>query len=128
MRIRLQLEFGVVDVFESYVVVVMHEGITVKPEYNDILVDVAERYFSQRPFAYITFRKNSYAVDPRIYIETSKIKNLEAFVVVAECPEKIKSIDIEKMFAKKPFMVFDALEEATNWVTDYISKKPLLEK
>jgi hypothetical protein len=128
MRIRLHLEFGIADIFDSYLVMTMHEGVTVKPEYNDILIEVSQKYFSQRPFGYITLRKNSYAVDPRIYIETSKIKNLAAFVVVAECPEKIKSIDVEKIFLKKPFKVFSTLDEAKNWVTNYISQRSLLEK
>lgn len=66
----------------------MNEGITVIPEYNDILISLANTYFPQRDFVYITHRKNSYSVDPTIYIETSKISNLRAFVVIAQQFEK----------------------------------------
>lgn len=41
----LHFEFGEVRVFEKFVVVVMKEGITVKPEYNDDLADIAKKYY-----------------------------------------------------------------------------------
>src|SRR5690606_26813370 len=76
MITTLYFEFGEVRVFKNFVLVVMKEGTTVKPEHNDHLEEIAIKYYAGRKFGYITFRKNSYAVNPLVYLKTSKIKNL----------------------------------------------------
>ncbi len=65
------------------IITIMHEGVNVSPDYNDALLQVAETYFKNKPFVYITHRINSYSVDPKIYHETSKIKSLKGFAVVS---------------------------------------------
>ncbi len=116
----LHFEFGEVRVFENFVVVVMKEGITVKPEYNDDLVAISEKYFKGKPFGYITYRKNSYAVDPMIYLKTSKIENLKAFAVVSDDGLKVSNLEIEKRFLTKPFEHFNSLNDAKNWVNELV--------
>jgi hypothetical protein len=61
----------------------MHEGTNVLPENNKILLEVANEYFKNQAFVYITHRINSYSVDPQIYLETAKIENLKGFAVVS---------------------------------------------
>ncbi|WP_051285114.1 hypothetical protein [Aequorivita capsosiphonis] len=102
----LHFEFGEIRVFQSFVVVVMKEGITVKPEHNDDLVNISEKYFKDKPFGYITYRKNSYAVNPMVYLKTSEIENLVAFAVVCKDELNIGNLEVEKMFLKKPFKQF----------------------
>lgn len=116
--------FGKVEIHENYVIWVMNEGITVKPEYNDYLLNIATKYYVNKKFGYITNRVNSYSVDPRVYFETSKIENLVAFAVVSKEDDiKASTTEVEKIFLKKPFQHFKSLEEATNWV-DSIVEKP----
>jgi hypothetical protein len=93
----------------------MKEGITVTVNLNDIFKEIVSAYFPKDPFVYITHRVNSYAVDPAIYIETSKIKNLAGFAVVFESKFAINNVDIEKMFLSKPFEYFYDLDEAIAW-------------
>lgn len=116
----LNFEFGEIRVFKHFVIVVMKEGITVKPEYNDDLTAISKNYFSNRPFGYITYRKNSYAVDPMVYIKTSAIENLVAFAVVSTDGIKMSNLEVEKRFLKKPFKHFENLDDAKNWVIDLI--------
>ncbi|MAN58630.1 MAG: hypothetical protein CMC08_02210 [Flavobacteriaceae bacterium] len=120
MPTHLTLEFCSFEVHENYVVVVMNEGITVSPEHNDILLNVSTKYFKNRNFGYITHRKNSYSVDPRIYFETSKIENLVAFAVVSSEEIKMCTTDLERIFLKKPFQHFESLSAAKVWVQSVI--------
>lgn len=122
MRKRLQFEFGTVDVYDHYLLAVMKEGITIKPKHNDTLVHIANEYFNDRRFGYITFRKNSYAVNPQVYKETSKIKNLAAFAIVANSEVSFKNAALEKTFFKKPLEVFNSLDAAKVWISQCIDE------
>lgn len=125
MIITLDYEFGEIRIFKSFVVVVMKEGITVKPEYNNYLVNISKKYFKDTLFGYITYRKNSYAVDPMVYLKTSKIKNLAAFAVVCTDGLKSSNLELERMFLKKPLKHFSDLDEAKNWVNEVIENSTL---
>ena len=117
----LHFEFGEIRIFENYVIVLMKEGITVKPEHNEDLKMIGNTYYRGKKFGYITYRVNSYSVDPLVYIETSKIENLVAFaVVVIEDGMKISNVDIEKLFYTKPFRVFHDLDRARDWILEMI--------
>ncbi len=118
----LNYEFGEIRVFKNFVVVVMKEGINVIPEYNDDLVNISKNYFINRPFGYITYRKNSYSVDPMIYLKTSKIDNLIAFAVVSDDGLKVSNLAVEKRFLTKPFKHFNNLDNAKNWVNKLIEE------
>lgn len=125
MIATLDFEFGEIRVFKNFVVVVMKEGITVKPEYNDDLVNVADNYFKDKLFGYITYRKNSYSVDPMVYLKTSEIENLAAFAVVCKDGLKASNLKLERLFLKKPLGHFTNMDEAKNWVNDVIKKSSL---
>jgi len=118
----LHFEFGEIRVFENFIIVLMKEGITVKPKHNKDLEMIAEKYFKGKKFGYISFRVNSYAVDPLVYIETSKIENLVAFAVVAVEGLKESNVEIEKLFFTKPFRNFHNLDQAKDWVLQMIKK------
>jgi hypothetical protein len=113
---KLDYPFGEIEIFDNYVLTVMKEGITVIPEYNIELVKIADKYFKGRPFGYITHRLNSYSVDPKVYLKTSKIENLVAFAVVSQKELNLTNSEVEKIFLRQPFEVFDTLEEAVSWV------------
>jgi len=119
----ISYSFGKVEIYPNYLVMVINEGETVKPKYNDKLVELSKSEFKNRPFGYITHRKNSYGVDPKIYIETSRIENLMAFAVVTNEQLNISNTEIEKLFLKKPFQVFDDIENAVDWVESEVTGK-----
>lgn len=122
----LTFEFGDIELFDNYLITTMRQGITVVPRYNQELVALANSHFAGKPFAYITHRKNSYAVDPSIYYKTSKIENLAAFAVVSTKPIDEKIVAIEKIFLDKPFQLFTEMEDAISWVSEVVkTKKPV---
>jgi len=122
MKKILNYEFCKVEVYTNYIVVIMFEGITLTPEKNDVLLSIATKYFKNSFFGYITHRIHSYSVDPSIYFETSKIKNLVALAVVSSKQINVTNTQLEKIFYKNPFQHFIELEDAILWVKEEVSK------
>ena len=116
MEDELKFDFCNMNIYDNYMVVVMNEGVTITPAHNKILLNIVDTYFNNKNFVYITHRINSYSVDPAIYFETSKIKNLVGFAVVSKDYKAKSNAEIEKLFFNKPFEVFNTLEEAVAWV------------
>ncbi|WP_411894967.1 hypothetical protein [Winogradskyella sp. A2] len=122
MKKSLTLEFCDIAIYDNYLVVIMKEGVNLKPEHNSVLIDVANKYYTDSEFVYITHRINSYSVDPKIYYETAKIENLKGFAVVSEDFKAKSNAEVEKMFFNKPFEIFYKLDEALKWANDLINR------
>ena len=124
MKKSLSFDFGIVEVYDYYLIVVIRAGEHLTPAHNTILVNLANEYFKDKPFVYLTHRKFSYSVDPAIYLETSKIENLAAFGVIAEVPVSKGNAEIEKLFLNKPFEIFNDLDEGIQWAKHIIENEP----
>ena len=122
MKEILTFDFCDITVYDNYIVVVMKEGVNITPDYNSVLLEIANTYFSDKPFIYITHRINSYSVDPKIYYETSKIKTLKGFAVVTKNYKAKVNAQIEQRFFSKPYKIFKNLEDAEKWVIDVIER------
>jgi len=120
MKETLNFDFCTMTIYNNYVVTVMKEGVNVTPDYNDVLLEVTDTHFKNKPFVYITHRINSYSVDPKIYYKTSKIENLKGFAVVSSHYKAKVNAEIEKMFFNKPFETFSSLQEAFKWADDLV--------
>lgn len=113
----LEYSFCSIEVYPDYVISYIKKDFHLTPDKNNVLEDIASDYFKNRPFVYISHRKNSYSVDPSIYMQTSKIKNLVGFAVVAEVPLSKGNPEVGKLFFNdKPFEIFETIEEAKSWV------------
>ncbi len=116
MGIALDIKnLGFFKIYDTYLIVEMNEGVTITPDSNDALEEIADIYYPTKNFVYITHRKNSYAVDPAVYTRTSKIKNLVGFAVVSTKRIALSNAEIEKLFLSKPFEVFHKIEDAVKW-------------
>ncbi|MGB3608691.1 MAG: hypothetical protein WA775_15415 [Psychroserpens sp.] len=115
MTDKLVYDFCDIHIYDHYMIVTMKAGVNITANYNEVLINVANTYFVNQPFVYITHRVNSYSVDPAIYKETSRIKNLVGFCVVSKNYMAKSAAQIEKLFFDKPFEIFDELEEAIAW-------------
>ena len=122
MVTSISYDFCKIDIYQEYIAVTMFEGINLTPEHNSVLLSISKKYFKDRSFGYITCRKYSYSVNPRIYIETSKIKNLAAFAIVSSKDIDKSNAEVEKLFFKKPFMHFTEIEEAIVWIKKEVSR------
>jgi hypothetical protein len=109
------LDFCAISFYDKHMVVVMNEGITVTQPLHDILVEKAMSYYKNAPFVYLTHRVNSYAVDTSVYSKTSQLENLMGFGVISKNYLAKSNAEIEKLFLKKPFKIFDNLDDAIDW-------------
>ena len=120
----IKFDFCEMHIYDHYMVVVMNEGVTITPSHNQILLNIVDTYYKNKKFVYITHRLNSYAVDPAIYFETSKIENLAGFTVVSKDFKAKSNAEVEKLFLNKPFEIFDTLEEAITWAKSILNVEP----
>lgn len=117
----LKYSFCTIEVYDNYVISCINEGFHLTPDKNKILEDIANEYFYDKSFVYITHRKFSYSVDPAIYLQTSEIINLAGFAVVAQVPLAKGNAEIEKLFLNKPFEIFTSLDDAKSWAKSILA-------
>jgi len=116
---NLELEFGQVRIFKNMLIAELNEGLLFNAENNQELLAIGKEVFQNRPYGYISLRKNSYAVDPLVYRDSARAKNLKAIAVVSEKELiRLNADKVERKFYKDPnsFEVFDNIEEAINWI------------
>lgn len=114
-----ELEFGQVHFFQNILIAEINEGVLFNADKNLELLSIGRRFFKNRPYGYISLRKNSYAVDPLVYREAALAENLKAIAVVSENELiKLNANNVERHFYKDSgsFEVFSNLEEAINWI------------
>lgn len=116
------LGFCKIRFYNNYAICNVNEGETICIEKCDKQTKAILDYFQSKPFVYITHRINSYAVDPTIYKETSNVKSLAGFAVVSASTIALQAAQVEKLFLKKPFEVFNDLQHAVNWANSILSK------
>lgn len=123
MKKMLTYSFCTIEVYDNYVISSINEGFHLTPDKNKILDDIASEYFYDKLFVYISYRKNSYSVDPSIYLQTSKIENLAGMAVVAKVPLAKGNAEIEKLFLNRPFEIFTSIDEAKDWANTVLKNE-----
>jgi len=109
------LDFCHIQIYNDYLVVTMNEGITVVPEHQNIMPELVEQHFKNKPFVYIPNRIHSYSVNPTTHLKSSKIENLIGIAVVSDNTLQKNQTKIEKAFFSKAFEYFTTMEEALQW-------------
>ncbi|MET7030202.1 STAS/SEC14 domain-containing protein [Sediminicola luteus] len=118
-----QLETGVVQVFDNYMVAIFEEGVTMTLERAFQIIGISEIHFREKEFGYISLRKNSYAIDPTVYNYLREMENLKAFAIVSIKEIDMHNFKIEKMFYKKPMKFFIEYDNALAWVKKRVGTK-----
>lgn len=111
-----QLDIGIVQVYENYMVATFEEGATVTLERAYQIIGISEIHFREKDFGFISLRKNSYAIDPTIYNYLRELDNLKAFAIVSVKEIDMHNFKIEKLFYKKPMKFFIEFDNALRWV------------
>lgn len=114
----IKLDFGKVWFRETVLIAELNEGILLDVEQNRKLLEMGRKAFANEPYGYISYRKNSYAVNPMVYLESASTSNLKAIAVVTKDDTCRQNAGLEKQFFKdsNSFEVFENFEEAYNWV------------
>lgn len=117
---KYTLQIGKVEIYKNYMLAQLNEGITLNIESVGEIISIANKHFPTQPFAYITIRKNSYAVDPMLYLKVFEIQNLKAIAIVSDKFIDNHNVKIEKHFFNKPMNIFKTKEEAIIWSKTYL--------
>lgn len=116
---EIELDFGKVTIYEHILIAKLNEGVLFDVSNNKKLLDLGTEIFKGENYGYISHRVNSYAVDPMVYFESAKAKNLKAIAVVSESEMTRRNAEeVEKKFYKDSncFEVFNTLEDAVTWI------------
>jgi len=111
-----ELEIGKIQVFENYMVSIFDEGATLTLERVYQIIGISEIHFRNKNFGFISYRKNSFAIDPTIYNYLKGLENLKAFAIVSIKEIDMHNFKIEKLFYKKPMKFFIEYDNALKWV------------
>ena len=115
----IELEFGTVTYDDQILIATLKEGILFDIDSNRKLLMLAQEIFNGKDYGYISFRNNSYAVNPMVYRESAESENLKAIAVVTtNVMTKRNAEEVEKKFNSNtnPFEIFNDLETAKNWI------------
>ena len=117
------LEIGTIQVYQDYMVATFEEGATLTLERAYQIIGISEIHFRDKPFGYISLRKNSYAIDPTIYGYLRELENMKAFAIVSVKEIDMHNFKIEKLFYKKPMKFFIEFDNALLWVKRRVKAK-----
>lgn len=112
---KYTLQIGEVEIYQNYIKAEINEGVTMNIDTAHEVILIAQKHFPTQPFAYITIRKNSYAVDPMVYLKVFEIENLKAIAIVSDKFIDNHNVKIEKHFFNKPMQIFKTTSEAVSW-------------
>lgn len=117
------LEIGRVQVFDDYLVTIFDEGATLTLERAYQIIGISEIHFRDKHFGFISYRINSYAIDPMIYNYLKELDNLKALAIVSVKEIDMHNYKIEKMFYKKAMKFFIEYDNALAWVKRRVKGK-----
>lgn len=115
----IELDFGKVYFKKNILIAEINEGILFDVEHNRILLEIGKHHFDNQNYGYISYRVNSYAVNPMVYLESASFTNLRAIAVVSTNPTCKQNAVLERQFYKEhnSFEVFSTLEDAIAWIS-----------
>lgn len=118
----LNLDFGKVWFRDNILIAELNEGILFDVESNRQLLDIGRERFREQSYGYISYRINSYAVNPLVYLESANTPNLKAIAVVSTNEICRNNAVVERQFYndKNSFEVFSDLEEAILWMNEQL--------
>lgn len=113
-----EINIGNFHFYKNYILAEIKEGEVINIEKLDQLMPLILKYYKNgSAFTYISNRINSHSINPLDYIQCPFI-HLENFIGYSAIPyNKItqKSIEIERHFAKRPFIISNNIDEAIRW-------------
>ena len=119
---KLKLDFGKFTFIDNILIAELNEGILLDVEKNRKLLEIGRKMFKKGSYGYISNRVHSYAVNPRVYLESASTPTLKAIAVVTINPVCRQNAILERQFYKdsNSFEVFNTLDEAINWIKSKI--------
>ncbi|PVW13785.1 hypothetical protein [Marixanthomonas spongiae] len=121
--ILLNLSFATLEIHENCVISTIKEGILFDKEERKQLYEVFKQHFRQKPFVYISNRKNDYTVNPTSYLQEDDFAQLMGMAVLCYSKSTYDNALFEKRFYKQEFHVFYSFQTCEHWAKEVLFSK-----
>lgn len=122
-KLSLDIDFAHFQLFEHYLVATIHEGVVFDTPQLYKFIEVFDKHYYNRPFGYISDRKNDYTINPTCYIEADKL-DLKIVGVATLCYSEVtyKNAIFAERFFSWPHKAFYTMDECVTWVESLLPK------
>ncbi|WP_040559432.1 STAS/SEC14 domain-containing protein [Kordia algicida OT-1] len=112
-------ENGKLYLYEDLIIGEINEGVHIT---TDVLLSFFEFFHENYkvPFGYISYRKNSYSIDPQVYKMLPENNLLKGIAVVTDKKFSVLNAHVEKSFFNGKYELFTTLNAAINWLDKII--------
>lgn len=118
----LRFNFCTVHIYDTYLIVEIDEEVSIKSPHIDLLINVVDTYYRNKPFVYISKRTYFYSVEPIVFVGAHEIENLLGFAVIGKKTDDEREKNLVLGFTDKPFKYFDTVEDAIKWAEELLAK------
>lgn len=119
----VELEFTILEFHKNFVISKVRENVVLSTKQVFDLIDACSGHYEGKNFVYISKRIHNYNVDPTVYIDLYKGKNLAGIAIVSDKTSSLNMAQFEKAFSKIPFEIFLELDDAINWTQKILKNK-----
>lgn len=110
-----KIDIGTFYIYPKKVLGIINDGVNLKLDQFSVLIALCEKHYGLNDFAYISYRINSYAVDPTLYTYLLEMDHLKGICIVTDNDIYIQNFKIEKAFYSKNMKIFNDLNQAFEW-------------
>ncbi len=108
--------------YEGIVVVEALEGVTLSYKTAFSILVSGLKHVGTKPWVYISNRIHSYSLNPNDYVYLEKVPTLKGLAIVSADAQRLKNAEMESLFFKKSFELFDSLEDSFEWAEELLQK------
>lgn len=122
-KLSLDIEFAHFELYENYLVATINEGVIFDAPELHKFHEIFDKHYYNRPFGYISDRKNDYTINPTCYAE-SKNYNSQIVGVATLCYSEVtyRNAAFAERFLDWPHKAFYTMEECVDWIDLLIRK------
>ena len=110
----LDLDFVHVEIYDTFIVSTIKEGVTFGSAHLDAMFEVFAMYFKNKPFVSIANRVNDYTIDPNLF-RANIYPDLLGIAVVYYTNTAKEVAKFEQKFYEGTYEIFSDLEDAKAW-------------
>ncbi len=123
VKFSLDIGFAHFDIFENYLIATINEGVVFDTPHLKKFQTVFEKYYPNKPFGYISDRKNDYTINPTCYIEaTSFPPKIVGMATLCYSEISYKNATFAERFLVWPHKAYYTMEECQKWITEMLEK------
>ncbi len=124
--LRIAIDFAHFELYEHYLVATIHEGVIFDTPQLHKFHEIFDKHYYNRPFGYISNRKNDYTINPTCYIESKKYDtNIVGIATLCYSEVTFRNATFAERFFEWPHRAFYTMEECVDWIESLLKNAGL---